>query len=487
MFSRREWMQLAAPLALTRADAQVTPELVRFRPEMEPLVRLIETTPRQDCAAMAVNQMRRGVSYKQFLAALFLAGVRNVNPRPPGFALHCVFVIHAAHQLSLEAPPDTRALPLFFALDNFKTAQERDTKSKSGDYAMAALGGRLPAPDRAAAELEAALEAWDGERAERAATVLASHRAPADIFATLWKSGARDYRNIGHKAIFTANVYRTLEVIGWQHAGPVLRSLVTGLTDFGPDSKRDGFTFHDQSIHGNLKRVREARLTDSWIAQPSESTAVREVLKVMREAKLDDACSDIAARLAKGQCGAASVWDAVHLMSAEQRVRANPGMVIGGIHAVSSANALRYAYTMASDPRTRLLLTLQGVGWMCQFRQYGEQVEGGLRRFAITDLEPAEGDVFPAIPAKLDTAASQALAMARGLPGRQQLLSGLIRLNVAKANEVHYYKYLAALLEDIGQVSPEWQPYLCAAAVYYAKGPADAEPEAMRLARAALS
>jgi len=57
---------------------------------------------------MAVGQLRRSVSYRQFLAALFLAGIRNVNPRPPGFALHCVFIIHAAHLLGLEAPAEVR-------------------------------------------------------------------------------------------------------------------------------------------------------------------------------------------------------------------------------------------------------------------------------------------------------------------------------------------------------------------------------------------
>ena len=37
---------LASPLLLSRADAQVTPDLVKFRPEIEPLVALIERTPR---------------------------------------------------------------------------------------------------------------------------------------------------------------------------------------------------------------------------------------------------------------------------------------------------------------------------------------------------------------------------------------------------------------------------------------------------------
>src|SRR6202051_4102555 len=116
--SRREVLyglsgSLASPLLLSRADAEVTPDIVKFRPEMEPLVALIERTPREKCAEMAVEQLRRGVSYRQLLGALFLAGIRNVNPQPPGFALHCVFVIHSAHLLGLEAPADTRLLPLF--------------------------------------------------------------------------------------------------------------------------------------------------------------------------------------------------------------------------------------------------------------------------------------------------------------------------------------------------------------------------------------
>src|SRR5882762_5509895 len=169
MISRRDMFHglLASPLLLSRADAQLTPSAVKFRPEMEPLISLIERTPRDKCAEMVVEQLGRGVSYRQMLAALFLAGVRNVNPRPPGFALHCVFVIYSAHLISLEAPADSRLLPLFYALDDFKAAQERDAKAATGDYTMRTMRGPLPSPDRAAAELTAAMESWDIERAER--------------------------------------------------------------------------------------------------------------------------------------------------------------------------------------------------------------------------------------------------------------------------------------------------------------------------------
>jgi hypothetical protein len=127
---------LTSPLLIGREEAEVTPSLMKFRPEIEPLVALIERTPRDRCAEMLVDQLRQSVSYRQLMAALFLAGIRNVNPRPPGFALHCVFVIHSAHIISLEAPADSRLLPLFYALDNFKSAQERDARQALGDYTM---------------------------------------------------------------------------------------------------------------------------------------------------------------------------------------------------------------------------------------------------------------------------------------------------------------------------------------------------------------
>src|SRR5689334_12227772 len=183
---------LTSPLLLSRSEAEVTADVVRFRPEIEPLVSLIENTPREKCAEMAVEQLRRGVSYRQMLAALFLAGVRNVNPRPPGFALHCVFVIYSSHLISLEAPADSRLLPLFYALDDFKAAQERDAKAPAGDYTMRAIRGPLPSPDRAASELTSAMEAWDMERAERAVVSLVRNRSASEIFAMLWRYGARD-------------------------------------------------------------------------------------------------------------------------------------------------------------------------------------------------------------------------------------------------------------------------------------------------------
>ncbi|PYV19614.1 MAG: hypothetical protein DMG07_01535 [Acidobacteria bacterium] len=504
--SRRELLYgitgtLAAPLLLGRADAQVTPDIVRFRPEIEPLVALIERTPREKCAALAVEQLRRGVSYRQLLGALFLAGIRNINPRPPGFALHCVFVIHSAHLMSLEAPSDVRLLPLFYALDDFKLSQERDAGQASGDYTMREIRGSLPGAERAAAELQAAMEAWNSEDAERAVVALARQRSPGAVFELLWRYGARDYRNIGHKAIFVSNACRTLHAIGWQHAEPVLRSLVLGLLDFGRGQRMNGYALDDQCYAGNLARVSETfpRLRDGWSSNQPDPGLTRAVVSAIREASPDEACAEVARDFARGKATAGAVWDAVHLAAAELRMRAVGGAAFASVHAVTSANALHYAYAAASDPQVRFLLLLQAVGWMGQFRTWSAARPDNLRPLVIADLEKRveagapedalEKDltaIFAAIPSDPTAAAARVFRLARDLPARQSFLAAALRSTAAKVNEVHYYKYLAAWIEDIPLVSPEWQPHVLASTVYYIKGAGDAEPPAMARAREAL-
>ena len=493
MISRRDAMRtFGGSLVLSRAEAQVTPEVMKYRPEIEPLTALFERTPRDKCAALLAEQLKRGAPYRQLMAAVFLAGIRNIDPRPPGFALHCVFVIHSAHLLSLEAPPDARLLPLFYALDNFKAAQERDARQSGGGYTMASIGGPLPAPERAAAELAAAMDAWDQERAERAVVSLARNSSSSEIVELLQRYGARDYRNIGHKAIYLANACRTLDVIGWQYGEPVLRSLVLALVDFGREQEVNGYKFEDQCYRGNLARLREAfpRLSSTWARLDADSGATRALLEVFRKATPDQACAAVTDRMVAGKTSAGAVWDAVHLAAAELNMRTRAGSTIVGIHAVTSANALRHAYATSSSPQTRFLLLLQAAGWMAQFRTWAETRTQGIRAFDITAIEPsseaAVEQIFADLPSRADAVAPAAVRLARDVETRQGLLGAALRLTLAKADEVHYYKYLAALIEDIPRVNIEWQPQLASAIVYYAKSSKDADSKTMLRAREAL-
>jgi len=454
--TRRDLAAVPVAFWLRRVDAAVTPDIVRFETGIEPLVALIEKTPRGRCPEMAAEQLRRGVSYRQFMAALFLAGIRNVNPRPPGFALHCVFVIHSAHQLSLEAPPDIRLLPMFYALDLFKASQDRDAAAKSGDWTMTALRGPLPDPARARTELEAAMEAWDPERAERAvAAMVRGGDAPAAMEA-MWEYGARDYRNIGHKAIFPASAHRTLQMIGWRHAEPVLRSVVLGLLDFGKELKVNGYTLMDQCYGSNRRRLTHV---PPKLHQPAVDAETRAALGVLREWPLTEACAELASRLSQGRLSGESAWDAAHLAAAELALRAKAGGVIGGIHAVSAVNALRYAFTAAQDSRVRPLLLLQALGWMVQFRTFIESNPENVRAFDVTaEAPPRDGAYF----------------------------QDAMRMAFTRAGEVHYYKYLAAIMEDSALVSLRWQPNIAGALEAYRKFPSDSETPAAKAAAEAL-
>jgi hypothetical protein len=80
-------------------ELQLPTGSVRFSDDVEPLVRWLETTPKEKVVAGFVEKIQSGIPYYRLLASVFLAGIRNVQPRPSvGFKFHTVLVVHAAHQ-----------------------------------------------------------------------------------------------------------------------------------------------------------------------------------------------------------------------------------------------------------------------------------------------------------------------------------------------------------------------------------------------------
>jgi hypothetical protein len=509
--TRREFLQSAAagavlglsdlraflPLSPANADdAKVTPELVRLSGDIEPIVRLIEETPRDKCLPVMVEQLRGGLPYRQFLAALFLAGIRNVNPQPVGFKLHCVFVIHSANQLSLDARAEERLLPLFFALDNFKKSQAED--EKQGDFRLTPVQGKLPEAEKAWEEFHAAMESWDQPRADRAIAVLARTRGAHDVMEGLWRYGARDYRNIGHKAIFVANSWRTLETIGWQHAEPTLRSLVLGLLDFGKQKQVNGYAYEDQAYLPNLERARKAaaQLPGEWAMAQGNRAITEETLALLREGKIEDVCRNAVSQLREGKARAQAFWDAVHLAAGELMMR-QPGII--GLHTVTSANALHYAFRTSASPETRLLMLLQGLGWIGQFRNFMVTSKQKMKDIKITELTAGEipgtpgeavtdilGKASRGSPERTAEAARKAFRFAQAYPEAEPFLQGARRLVITRANEAHDYKYPAAIFEDYRLVSAEWRPHMLATAIYYQHGSDAPESAILKRAREAV-
>ncbi|MGB6044694.1 MAG: twin-arginine translocation signal domain-containing protein, partial [Pirellulales bacterium] len=115
---------------VSAADATVNSNLVRVDSGIEPLVRLLEETSRERLLEEVAAKIQSGTSYREVLAALLLAGVRNVQPRPSvGFKFHSVLVVNAAHLASLSSPDSDRWLPIFWAIDYFKATQLEEQRA----------------------------------------------------------------------------------------------------------------------------------------------------------------------------------------------------------------------------------------------------------------------------------------------------------------------------------------------------------------------
>ena len=73
---------------------------VSMTSDIAPLVRLMETTPREKSVGMMIGELRKGTTRYQFVAAMFLAAGRmKVSP-------HHVSMINSARHLSAEMEPN---------------------------------------------------------------------------------------------------------------------------------------------------------------------------------------------------------------------------------------------------------------------------------------------------------------------------------------------------------------------------------------------
>src|SRR3989441_12853217 len=152
--------------AVSAQEAQVSPRLVKLEAGIEPLVRLIEETPKSDLLEKVAQKIHQGTSYQQLVAALFLAAIRNVQPRRSvGFKFHAVMDVNAAHMTSLSSPEGDRWLPIFWALDEFKKSQAEE--QHDGGWRMAPVDERTgPPAAKAKQTFIEAMENWDEKKAD---------------------------------------------------------------------------------------------------------------------------------------------------------------------------------------------------------------------------------------------------------------------------------------------------------------------------------
>lgn len=501
LFPRRRFLEkgLATGAALGLADldflatlppvsaeeSKLNSKLVRLGPDVEPLVRLLEETPRQRLLEEVGRRVRRGLAYRQVLAALLLAGVRNVQPRPVGFKFHAVLVVNSAHLASLASPDTDRWLPIFWALDYFKDAQARN--EREGNWHLGPVDeAAVPPPHKAREAFIQAMNDWDEAAADAAVAGLARAAPPREIFEIFARFGARDFRDIGHKAIYVANSWRTLQHIGWQHAEPVLRSLAYALLEHedGNPAHRDAEP--DRPWRHNLEAAPEIRR--GWSAGDEDPGATTELLAALRDATATEASRKVVELLNRGIAPSA-VWDALFQGAGELLMR-KPG--IRCLHAVTSANALHFAYQTTQSDETKRLLLLQAASFLPLFRGAPATADAvRIDEFAPERLHstgaPALDEIFAEISRDRLSAARKTLAYVREDPGAQAFHDTARRLLFLKGSNAHDYKFSSAVLEDFAHVSPRWRDRYLAASVFWLSGSGEPDNELVRRIRAALS
>lgn len=471
--------------SVSAAEAKLDPRHVRLHPEIEPLVRLLENTPRERVLEEVASKIKRGTTYREVLAALFLSGVRNIQPRPIGFKFHAVLVVNSAHLASLSSSDADRWLPIFWAIDQFKSSQARDVAE--GDWTMAPVDeAAVPPSHKAKQAFIEAMDNWDEAAADAAIVGLVRTAGANEIFEILCRYGVRDFREIGHKEIYVANSFRTLEAIGWHHAEPVLRSLAYALLDRvgdkGNPAKQD--LPADRPFRRNVGNVKQIRA--GWLDGKPDADATKELLQGIRAGSSIDT-SELTVTLLNRGVAPSSIFDALFTGAGELLMQ-SPGIL--SLHASTFTNATHYAFRHAANDETRRMLIVQNAAFMPLFR--GNAKDKGIR---IDELEPASlktsggealEEIFADISGKRLDAARKVLAYLNAGGDAKALSDGARRLIFLKGRDSHDYKFSSAVLEDMQHLSAPWRERFLAASVFNLRGSGDSDNDLVKRARAAV-
>jgi hypothetical protein len=468
-------------------DTKLDPNVVRLDSGIEPLVRLLEDTPRERLLEEVAARVKKGLTYREILAALLLAGVRNIQPRPNvGFKFHAVMVVNSAHLAAINSPDEHRWLPIFWALDNFKSSQAR--AKQEGGWRMAPVAeSKLPSARKAVKAFTDAMDNWDEAAADTAVAALARSSSVNELLAIFARYGCRDFRDIGHKAIYVAGAFRALQVIGWHHAEPVLRSLAYALLRHEGEnpSRRDGEPDRPGRHNAELAK----RIRPEWQEGKLDTAATQDLLSSLRQATPASICDTVVEQLNRG-IAPQSVWDGLFSGCAELLMR-QPGIV--GLHTLTTANAIYHAYQTALDDGTRKTALLQCAAFVPLFRD-AMKSRGKVEDVRIDQLEPTPAKGNRPTPATIfaDVGRNR-LEAARKLLGYLQsngdvnsIMETARVLIFLKGTDSHDYKFSSAILEDYHHITAGYRNRFLAATTYWLRGTADRDNSLVTRIREAL-
>jgi len=414
---------------------------------------------RNEALPVAVQLMKDGADWRQLLNAVLVAGAMEVQPKPVGFKLHALMVVGSAHQLAEVSTERQQQATALFCVDQLKRSQQLD--KNEGDWVLPEAPNVSFGQEDARMAFISAMENWHQEEADRAITALHRFLDQPTLFELLWPYAVRDFNDIGHKAIFTAQVHYSLSQMPWNAALPVLRSLVKGLLDEPAIPHYKDFV---------LNKARVQRLNRDWMDGNRDHQASIHLLKKLRVADSAEAAALTAELLGDG-VHPQSIWDGIRLFAGETLFR-RPGLL--PVHSATAANAMQMAYTLTTQSQTRALCLMQAASWMSLMRQFLEK-----NRLFTTDgpgldsLQPIKSakinvnEIFQKAATNHREAGSMLLTLLKE-PGSEDRVKAEMRsLLTSRGNEHHHYKYTAAVHMDFHATAPQVAGHVLAAGLGY--------------------
>jgi hypothetical protein len=447
--------------------------------EMDPpvavLLKLLEDSPREHIPRELAQMIRTGLRYEDLLAALSLAAVRNVQPYPDvGFKYHSVMVLRSIHLATQHLSSADKWFPIVWATDYFKNAQAQE---------RATGGWRLPTrraasvgnPQAARRALVAALDNWDRDAADAAIVKYAQAARPDEIFSLLFPYGARDLREIGHKAIAVSNAHSLIALLDSAQAEPILRSTVAALQNSAADPNPASHDLQpDQPWRRNQKQLRE--IPQSWKQGRDDPGARTELHAALYRVSEQEAGTVVVELLRQGVSPEA-IWQVLFETAAELLMR-QPSIV--SLHAQTTANALHYAYRLCGNEETQQLMLLQCAAFIAMFRTLvaATQPDASLESLQPLPLDSTGAAAVTEIFA--DVSAGHRLQAARKCLGYLQnggdadaLIATARHHLIYNAEEPHDYKFSEAVFDNYSHlVDSGWRSRFLSAGMAYFRGPA---------------
>ncbi|MFT4514173.1 MAG: hypothetical protein ACI91B_002881 [Planctomycetota bacterium] len=450
---------------------------LRTPQDLEQFAARVRDVPADKTLTFAAEQIAQGASWQELLAAVFLAGARDIRPRPHGI-LHTVMMVESTFQLAdaAAAPRDAWHLALF-NLQDFKASQARDIR-ENNNYLMQPIAvDRTLTGAAAKKEFAAAMTAFDAKRAEHAVVQLLPHVSRVEFFELFRPFAVRCYAFIGHKMIYATHAERVLQRIGWQYAEAPLRSLVLAC-----------LVNRDTTSFDRVRKLTET-LPTKWLELAGGDGQA--VFDELRTSKPEDAPTVVIQHMKRG-LDTSRAWDAIVRLGSlifqrrPGRRSADGRTSLLPVHALTVPNAMRTSFLRSRDEDTKKLLLLQAASWTVSLRD-------DLANMVNLSMKTKQRIDARQEPESLDDAfASSSPSALRALMQRDErdLTEASKRLRaslVRTGSEHHQHKYAAAMFEEAERVEESLRPTIIAAAIDYLANHQDRETEFHRKANTMLA